>query len=303
MPFYPMSAYLPGGDSEHIQPWRDLVLGHGPTCNSGLCQDMRSAMDSMSNMWGAPLHLQPMGDVQLFQGTHAHNPSAAVDCNYSRCQMVQSAMRSMCNMWGLESRFPILTHRDLLANSMHSHGPACDGMVCTVKRQAIIAFVNRQRVTTAVAFAAGNYVGRGLFTYPTVHSDTAREEGTNTVCASGDTCRYFRYHARHMVEEDICTQCGKCSSCSTQCEYSESGPRNDEDLACCSCLDSEHHHCSDCEDWLGQSDGDRCDNCLDRARQGEDEYDFNNTDVSHLIYNCDSCGRQVGSCTCVLAYL
>ncbi len=338
MPFYPLSSYLPGGDSEHIRPWRDLVIGHGRQCTSGLCQDMRSAMDSMSNMWGAPTpSYDPITErAALLRSTHAHNPEGAVDCNYSQCQQLQSAMRSMCNMWGLASRFRAVR---LMADSntnIVGHMPNCGGHVCRLRTEAIIAFANSQRVTTDVARAAGGLtVGnrRGVFTYPppvnenvTMTSnytltetnssialvlptgDQAVEESTTMVCANGDACRYFRYHAQPIAAEYICTQCGKCSTCSSQCEYSDSWNRNNEDLVptCCSCLANDHHHCSDCDDWVGSGEGNTCDECYNRAQEGESNeggYAFNSTDVSHLIYNCDSCGRQVGSCTCVLAYL
>ena len=242
MPFYPMNDYLPGGLNAGVQPWVDLVQGHGTECNSGLCQDMRSGMDAMSNMWrGAPLYI---GSVQSLQYNHAHNIEGALTCEYTLCQQMQSAMRSMCNMWGVESR------------------------------------------TTS--------------TYDSI-------EALPTVCGRGENCLFFVANERHRRAGYValCDACGLCPSCSRQCDYSESYRRENSPRQCCQCLLTEHHHCNACESWIDEGTGSLCDECLEREESEYEGpgYDFHNTDVTHLLYNCDSCGRQVGSCTCVLAYL
>ncbi len=134
------------------------------------------------------------------------------------------------------------------------------------------------------------------------------EEDTETVpCANGEQCQFFTERGRHRRVASIyymCTVCGICPTCRRQCDYSSSWVRDGMPRQCCSCLTAEHHHCDECNEWLSQDDDDMCDSCVQHEEeQHEERYAFNNTPIQHLIYNCDSCGRQVGSCTCVLAYL
>ncbi len=310
---------------------------HPDSC-SYECQDMQAAMDSMSNMWQAPPSVvRPYNSdehrVALLQSTHAHNPEGARDCNYSECQALQSAMTSLCNMWGLESRFPILgtrigqQHRRDRA-FVEGHMPSCGGEICRARNQAIIAFVNAQRTSIEECVRNGGTAHDGLFTYPRLISDAitmsstyvmattptlgtiTEGEDTETVpCARGENCRFFISRGRHrMTGAVLCTSCGVCPTCTRQCDYSSSWQREGTTLQCCLCLGEEHHHCASCSDWLGSDEDDTCASCSQQYEEEQQEtdreqYDFNNTDVSHLIYNCDSCGRQVGSCTCVLAYL